>query len=74
MFPVPGQRSALSIQEYETTGILASSLLRMAPPALPQTMQFVRIGDEACLQNRPPLYPAEFPEIVQLVRVGQEEL
>ena len=79
-FPAPGQRGSPSIQEKVTLGVELPSVT-MEPPTLFQRMQLVRLGLESLSQNTPPIRKgiqvragtsAEFLEIVQLVRVGEE--
>ena len=56
-------------------GLLLSSF-QIAQPALPQTMQFVSVGEDLPPLNAAEQYtpPPAFPEIVQLVSVGEQEL
>ena len=45
--------------------------MRIDPPALPQTMQLVRVGEELSKHCTP---PPRLPEIVQFTSVGEELL
>ena len=83
MFPSPDQASSVSRQEKETIGSELSSTTK-EPPAFPHRMQLVRLGEELSEQNTPPPFEcmsptnphglAEFPEIVQFIKVGEERV